>query len=248
MSSTLQISDDWLISHSPNHWSNEGTMIEYIDEVTVPYMDRKRKDLDLSDNYPVVAIFDHFKGQLTERVTQVLEEKNIHSVLIPAAFTGEFQHMNISVNRVVKSFIHSKFSEWYAEQVTELFYNDDDNPDDLSIARMKWLGAQWMVALYEHSTDNPHIIVNGFRHAGIFTALGLLNDDDDTDLSHYSEMSAESDYELSDDQQSPGDCEISDSEEDTSHGSQAISTTACLSVADVFTCSEDSKSDIAMMQ
>ena len=76
--------------------------------------------------------------------------------------------------------------------------------------------------------------------------MGLLNDDDDdTDLSHYNETSAESDYELSDDQQSPGDCEISDSEEeDSSHGSQAISTTACLSVADVFTCSEDSNSDV----
>ena len=75
--------------------------------------------------------------------------------------------------------------------------------------------------------------------------LLLLNDDDnDTDLSNYSEMSTESNYELSDDQKSPGDSEISDSEEDTSHGSQAISTTACLSVADVFTCSEDSNSDV----
>ena len=68
----------------------------------------------------------------------------------------------ISVNSVVESFIHSKFSEWYAEQVTELFYNDDDNPVDLSTTRMKCLGAQWMVALYEHLTDNPYIIVNGF--------------------------------------------------------------------------------------
>ena len=75
--------------------------------------------------------------------------------------------------------------------------------------------------------------------------MGLLNDDvdDDTDLSCYSETSGESDYELSDDQQSPGDCEISDSEEDTSHGNQAIYSTACLSVADVFTCSEDRNSD-----
>ena len=48
---------------------------------------------------------------------------------------------------------------------------------------------------------------------------------------------------VSDDQQSPGDGEISDSEEDTSHGNQAIYTTPCLSVADVFTCSEDSNSD-----
>ena len=99
---------------------------------------------------------------MTQRVTQIFEKNNIHSVLITAAFRGELQPMDISVNRVVKSFIRTKFSEWYAEQVTELFYNDDDNPVDLSTARMKCLGAQWMVALYEHLTDNPHVIVNGF--------------------------------------------------------------------------------------
>ena len=70
-----------------------------IDEVIVPYVYRKRNDLDLSGNYPAVAILDHFKGQLTERVTQVLKESNIHSVLIQAAFTGELQPMDISVNK-----------------------------------------------------------------------------------------------------------------------------------------------------
>ena len=88
--------------------------------------------------------------------------------------------MNISVNKVVKSFICNKFSEWYTEQVT---YDDDDDPVDLSTARMKCLGAQWMVTLYEHLINNPHAIVNGFRHAGFFTALGLL--DDDTGLPDY---------------------------------------------------------------
>ena len=99
---------------------------------------------------------------------------------------------------------------------------------------MKCVGAQWMVALYEHLTNNPHVVVHGFRHAGIFTALGLL---DDTD---YGEMSANSDYELSDDQQSQRECSsnlISDLEEESSHEDQLV---LCLSVADVFTCTEDS--------
>ena len=48
---------------------------------------------------------------------------------------------------------------------------------NLPTARMKCFGAQWMVALYEHLTNNPHVIVNGFRHAGDFTALDLLDDD-----------------------------------------------------------------------
>ena len=70
----------------------------------------------------------------------MLEENNIHSVFIPAAFTGELQPMNISVNKVVKSFIHNQFSKWHAEQVTELFYNDDD-PVNLSTGRLRCVGA-----------------------------------------------------------------------------------------------------------
>ena len=54
-------------------------------------------------------------------------------------------------------------------------------------------------------------------------------------------MSANSDYELSDDQQSQGECNsnlISDSEEDSSHEDQLVHTEQ--SVVDVFTCTEDS--------
>ena len=82
-----------------------------------------------------------------------------------------------------------------------------------------------------------------FNILGFFTALGLL--DDDTVLPDYGKMSADSDYELSD-QQSQGECDsnlISDSEGDSSHEEQPVRTKACLSVADVFTCTEDSDSD-----
>jgi len=55
----------------------------------------------LDDQYPALAIFDHFKGQLTQNITTELEENPIHSVLIPAAYTGQLQPMDISVNKVV---------------------------------------------------------------------------------------------------------------------------------------------------
>ena len=66
-------------------------MIQYINKVIVLYADRKRDNLGLSCDYPAVAIFDHFKGQLRQRVTQVLEDNNIHLVLIPAVHTRELQ-------------------------------------------------------------------------------------------------------------------------------------------------------------
>ena len=156
-------------------------MLMYIAEINVPFVNHKREDLDLNSDHPALAIFDHFRGQLTDRVKQALEDDNIHSVLIPPAYTGELQPMDISVNKVIKSFLRSKFSQWYSDELTKLFMVDDDEPVDLSTPHIKCVSGQWLVQLYEYLGDNPQIIVHGFRHAGIYDALGLLDEDDLSD-------------------------------------------------------------------
>jgi len=50
---------NWHITYSANHWSNEETMIEYLDNVLSPYVAEKRKALKLSDEYPAVIISRH---------------------------------------------------------------------------------------------------------------------------------------------------------------------------------------------
>ena len=51
----------WDVWHSKNHWSTEETMIRYIDEVIVPYVQVVRESLGLSENHPTSAIFDVFE-------------------------------------------------------------------------------------------------------------------------------------------------------------------------------------------
>ena len=72
-----------------------------------------------------------------------MQEQNIHSVLIPAAYTGKLQPMDISVIKVVKSFLRSKFSQWYSDELTKLFMKNDDEPVDLSMPQMKCVSGQW---------------------------------------------------------------------------------------------------------
>ena len=55
--------------------------------------------------------------------------------------------MDISVNKVVKSFLQAQFSEWYADELTEKFIDGDDEPVDISTARMKCVGGQWFLKL-----------------------------------------------------------------------------------------------------
>ena len=99
--------------------------------------------------------------------------------------------MDISVNKVVKSFLRSEFADWYSDQLLEQLSNDSEECVDLSTARMKCIGAGWLVKLYKHLENNPHIIVNGFRHADILKTLNILTDVDETSLVNYSDSSSE---------------------------------------------------------
>ena len=136
--------------------------------------------------------------------------------------------MDISVNKVVKSLLRSKFSEWYSDELTEIFINgDDDEPVDISSARMKCIGGRWLMEVIEHLQDNPHIVVNGFKHAGIHQALGILADEND--LSPYSDRS----YEYSDESESFDEDEMPDD----------VSTP--LSVHDVYT---DTETELSVIE
>ncbi len=166
---------DWQITHSKNHWSNEITMLSYVKEVIVPFVERVRSDLGCNEDQPALAMFDHFNGQLTEKITHILEDHNIHSVLVPANCTDRLQSLDLTVNRSAKAFLKKQFENWYAEELKEKIDAVDDfdeiEPVDLSTARMKCVGARWLVKLYDYLSDNPQIIVNGFFAAHITQSI-----------------------------------------------------------------------------
>jgi len=80
--------------------------------------------------------------------------------------------------------------------------------------------------------DNPQVIVNGFRHAGIYRALGLL--DESVELSDYNEINVESDYDESDVE----DSDYSSSSDDLASSDEANGDSPHLFVEDVFTDSD----------
>jgi len=87
----VEFPKDWLLSYTPNHWSNEDKTKEYLQSVIIPYVRRKRQELHLSDAFPALAIFDVFKGQTTDGVYQMLRHNNIYVVNIPAKCTDKLQ-------------------------------------------------------------------------------------------------------------------------------------------------------------
>ena len=92
---TISFPHDWHITHSENHWSNERTMIAYIERILLPYITKKREEFKLQSDYPALVIFDTFTGQGTEIVLKLLENNNIHAVMVPANCTDRLQPLTI---------------------------------------------------------------------------------------------------------------------------------------------------------
>lgn len=68
---------EWNVTHSPNHWSTEETMLEYISEIIVPYVKAVRHDI--GQESAALVVLDNFKCQVTSTVTSFVENHNIHT-------------------------------------------------------------------------------------------------------------------------------------------------------------------------
>ena len=172
---TVVFPDSWDITHSENHWSNEKTMIQYMEKILLPYIKKTRSDMKLQEDQCALLIFDQFKGQVTEKMFKLLEENHVNIALVPANCTDRLQPLDVSVNKPVKSFLRKQFQEWYAQKICEQLREPPTqvDPVDLWLSIVKPLGARWMLKVYDYMKSNPEIIRNGFKGAGITDFLGL---------------------------------------------------------------------------
>lgn len=161
---------DWDIHHNIKHWSNEVTMIRYLKNVIVPFIASTRELLGVDDTQAALAIFDCFRGQVTEQVVSVLSENNIHSVVVPPNCTDRLQPLDLTVNKMAKAFLQREFQEWYSKEISRKYDASKGIMEglvDLSTSRMKNVGVSWLIRLYDHINNNPLNIVNGFLAAHI---------------------------------------------------------------------------------
>ena len=98
----------------------------------------------------------------------MLEESNVKVCLLLANSTDRLQPMDISVIKTFKACLQRKFVEWYSEELAKQLSEDEDMENialetvDLSLARVKEVGAAWLVEASDHISDTSSFIVNGF--------------------------------------------------------------------------------------
>ena len=146
-------------------------MLEYIDNIIVPYASKKKQELGLPDNHHGLIIYDEFRGQITLDVVSKLRQHHFDIVLVPPNCTDRLQPLDVSVNKPAKDFLKEKFREWYATQILQQLEQgtepDELQPVNMPLTTMKPLCAQWIVAMFDYFKAHPEIIVNGFKGAGI---------------------------------------------------------------------------------
>ena len=180
----FQFPKDWHVTHSPKHWSTEETMVHYIKEIIVPYVESQRDALG-DPNQAALVIMDNFTGQVTTTINQLLEAHNINVCLLPANTTDLLQPMDIAVNTPAKDFLKRKFEHWYSDEVMKQLQGVSDvqsaalQPVNLCMAAVKELSAHWLVEMADYIADNPQFVVNGFRRAGIPNALDGFEDEEE---------------------------------------------------------------------
>ena len=77
--------------------------------ITVPYIEKTKKDMKLPSCQQALCIMDNFSAQCTDDIIALFESHGIDTVYVLANCTGELQPMDISVNKPVKTYLKDEF-------------------------------------------------------------------------------------------------------------------------------------------
>ena len=106
------------------------------------------------------------------------QKNNICVVNVSVNMIKLYQPLDLTVNGHAKRFFTSKFSVWYAEQISKQL-NEGVKIDEVDVkfrlTTMKPLHAQWVVDFYNEMTTSKGstITESGWRAAGISDAIRL---------------------------------------------------------------------------
>ena len=104
--------------------------------------------LDLKEEQKCMLIFDAFKAQCTQRVFDMINGNHCVTVYVPENLTHVFQPLDLAINGVAKSFLKSKFSEWYSKEIAKAFDKGQDIHEvkfHTTLTGMKPIHAQWII-------------------------------------------------------------------------------------------------------
>ena len=167
------------VTFTENHRSNTEKSVEFFKEIIFPYLeDAKRSKSCRLEQYALI-IMDTSKGQDNGTLKRLCAENNFDVVIVSRNLTYKFQPLDLSVNKVVKSFIQNKYNDWFANQVFTQLQNGKD-PTYVKIPSklldLKPIHARWIVDWYNYVIKEKEMIIRRFNSAGTSEAVQNAED------------------------------------------------------------------------
>ena len=85
--------------------------IELFGKVTFPYLKQAKASLMYPKEQMYLIIMDTFKRQDNNVIIEICEKHMCQAVFVPHNLTNKFQPLDITVNKLAKSFISNKYKE-----------------------------------------------------------------------------------------------------------------------------------------
>ena len=82
-----------------------------------------------------------------QRVFDMINGNHCVTVYVPENLTHVFQPLDLAITGVAKSFLKSKFSEWYSKEIAKVLDKGQDIHEvkfDTTLTGMKPIHAQWI--------------------------------------------------------------------------------------------------------
>ena len=165
----VHIPDHVQVTHSESHWSTEGTVVELIEGVFVPFFAQQRVVMGLEDDHWGLLIWDVYKPHLTRTVLDLLTARRIKVVFVPANCTSLYgPNDHPQWNKNVKWLNKDKFTHWYADLVKESVDNDEAVPIQFQLTVMKPIHALWTFATLTEAAQRTDWMEAAWKGVGLW--------------------------------------------------------------------------------
>lgn len=154
------------LTFSDNHWSNQTTMQQYVEQIIIPHAERCIELYRLSSSANIILVLDVWAVHKSEEFRRFLRTTHprVHLVFVPANCTSKLQVADVALQRPFKHGIARRFNQWAGEMVVQQIADNKlvGLAESLKMATIKPLALQWCIESWKDLKASPQLIVAGW--------------------------------------------------------------------------------------
>ena len=149
--------EEFHVTHTANHLSNETKAIELVNHIIIPYVMQIREELGFCATKQWVFVGHVFKAHWTDAV-KIISNKNGKMIPVLNNMTSYLQPLDLMVNR--------------SQRVqTQTEKGIQPGKGDLRISVLRPPHAKWVVQFYDYMQSIKDIVLESWQRSGVSAAL-----------------------------------------------------------------------------